>query len=417
MTCAVTGLETRPTGKPLILTACATWLPAVSMMLVTTLSYIDRNTLALLAPSILHDTHLSNEQYGFIISGFSIAYMLCNPLWGRIVDRVGVRLSMGAAVSLWTLASISHAFAGGVRGFLAARTLLGIGEGGGYPGAVRTVAQTLPPAKRMRGIAIAYSGGSLGALLTPILITPIAAAWGWRGAFWFTGAVGALWLALWGAISRRRELDRPQAVAVESSDAPRWNDYRTWAFMSAFALGGAPIAVVLYQSSIYLSTVFHKSQIEIGYVLWIPPLGWEIGLYFWGWVTDRFASAGASPRALRWQLRIATLLSLPLAAVPWVRSYSATLAILFLAMFVVSAFNIGALAYATRQYSMKHSGLIAGLGSGSWSAAVALEMPVVGRLFDVHQYGAAFGFATLFPVAGYVIWRVFDRASTPQSVI
>src|SRR6516165_10879235 len=106
MTCAVTGLETRPTGKPLILTACATWLPAVSMMLVTTLSYIDRNTLALLAPSILHDTHLSNEQYGFIISGFSIAYMLCNPLWGRIIDRLGVRMSMAVGVTLWTLASV-----------------------------------------------------------------------------------------------------------------------------------------------------------------------------------------------------------------------------------------------------------------------------------------------------------------------
>jgi ACS family hexuronate transporter-like MFS transporter len=413
MTFAVTALEATANRKPPLPVACLTWIPAVSMMLLTALSYVDRNTLALLAPSILRDTHLTNEQYGFIISGFSIAYMLCNPLWGRIVDRVGVRLSMGAAVLLWTLASVSHAFAGGVRGFLAARTLLGIGEGGGYPGAVRTVAQTLPPAKHMRGIAIVYSGGSLGALLTPILITPIAAAWGWRGAFWFTGALGALWLAWWGAISQRRDLDRPQAVAVESRGAPRWNDFRTWAFMSAFALGATPFAFVLYQSSIYLSTVFHKSQIEIGYILWIPPLGTEIGLYFWGWVTDRFAGAGGSPRALRWQLRIATLLSLPLAAVPWVRSYSATLAILFLAMFVASAFNISGLAYATRQYSMKHSGLIAGLCSSGWSAVVALEMPVVGRLFDLHRYTAAFGFATLFPVAGYVLWRVFDRASTP----
>jgi ACS family hexuronate transporter-like MFS transporter len=155
----------------------------------------------------------------------------------------------------------------------------------------------------------------------------------------------------------------------------------------------------------------HKSQIEIGYVLWIPPLGWEVGLYFWGWVTDRFARAGTSLRALRRQFQIAALLSLPLAAVPWVHAYLFTLTMLFLAMFVVSAFTIGALAYATRHYSVKHSGLIAGIGSGSWSA-VALYMPVIGRLFDLHRYGAAFCLATMLPIAGYTLWRVLDSRSS-----
>src|SRR5271155_302204 len=104
------------------------WLPAFSMMLVSTISYIDRNTLALLAPTILRDAHLSNEQYGFIISAFSIAYMLGNPLWGYILDRIGVRVGMTAAVSLWTLASVSHVFAAGFRGFALARAILGFGE-------------------------------------------------------------------------------------------------------------------------------------------------------------------------------------------------------------------------------------------------------------------------------------------------
>jgi hypothetical protein len=81
---------------------------------------------------------------------------------------------------------------------------------------------------------------------------------------------------------------------------------------------------------------------------------------------------------------------------------------LFLAMFVVSAFTIGALAYATQLYSTKHSGLIAGIGSGSWSAVVALYMPLIGRLFDLHRYGVAFGLATLLPVVGYTLWRVLD---------
>jgi len=188
--------QTELTRKRIESTELVRWIPAVSMMLVSTLSYIDRNTLALLAPTILHETHLSNAQYGFIISAFSITYMFGNPPWGRIVDRFGVRMSMTMAVSLWTLASVSHAFATGFRGFLVARTALGLGEAATFPGAVRTVMLTLPPRARMRGIGITASGASLGALLTPIIMTPVAAAWGWRAAFWFTGAVGALWLAL-----------------------------------------------------------------------------------------------------------------------------------------------------------------------------------------------------------------------------
>jgi len=106
-----------------------------------------------------------------------------------------------------------------------------------------------------------------------------------------------------------------------------------------------------------------------------------------------------------------TALTLPIAAVPHISSYPVTLALLFFAMFVASGFGIGAQAYATRHYSTNHAGLITGLGSGSWSAVVALEMPLVGRLFDLRWYGAAFALATLIPVMGYALWRVLDRSS------
>src|SRR5215467_4993496 len=97
------------------------WTPAFTMLLVSLISYIDRTTLALLAPAILKETHLDAEQYGFIISAFSIAYMLANPLWGRILDRAGLRRGMTAAVSSWTAASLAHAWATGFWSFGIAR--------------------------------------------------------------------------------------------------------------------------------------------------------------------------------------------------------------------------------------------------------------------------------------------------------
>jgi ACS family hexuronate transporter-like MFS transporter len=376
------------------------WLPAFSMMLVSTISYIDRNTLALLAPTILRDAHLSNEQYGFIISAFSIAYMLANPLWGFILDRVGVRVGMTAAVSIWTVASVSHVFAFGLQGFAAARAVLGFGEGATFPGSLRTVVQTLPPEQRSRGIAISYSGGSLGAVITPVIVTPIAALWGWRGAFWATGALGLAWLLGWAVLSRSIDIRR----AAVRSDAPRFKDPRVWAFVAAYALGAFPSAFVLYQASIYLTAVFLKSQVEIGKVLWIPPLGWEIGYFFWGWAMDRF------PHAMRRQFLLLTLLSLPLGMIPYVSSYGVTLAMMFFAMFITAGFIIGAVAYATRRFSIDHAGFIAGLGAGSWSLVVALAMPGVGRLFDLHRYDAAFLIAALFPVVGCAVWAMLSGA-------
>src|SRR5215471_20554508 len=127
------------------------WTPAATMLAVSLISYIDRITLALLAPTILKETGLSNEEYGYIISAFSIAYMLANPVWGRILDRAGLRKGMLTAVSCWTAASVAHAFAGGLWGFGAARTLLGFGEGATFPGGLRTVVVTLPRELRGRG--------------------------------------------------------------------------------------------------------------------------------------------------------------------------------------------------------------------------------------------------------------------------
>jgi MFS transporter, ACS family, aldohexuronate transporter len=375
------------------------------MMLVSTISYIDRNTLALLAPTILRDTHLSNEQYGFIISSFSIAYMLGNPLWGLILDRIGVRRGMTAAVSLWTVASVAHVFAFGFRGFALARAVLGFGEGATFPGSLRTVVQTLEPHQRSRGIAISYSGGSLGAVITPVIVTPIAAMWGWQGAFWATGAVGAAWLLLWSFLDVK-----PPKPSLTILDSPRLADPRVWAFIAAYALGAFPSGFVLYQSSIFLTATFAKSQLEIGKVLWIPPLGWEIGYFFWGWMMDRFSSS------MRQQFLWLMLLSTPLALIPQIHNYALTLAMMFFAMFITSGFIIGAVAYATRHFSTDHAGFIAGLGAGSWSLVIALVMPGVGRLFDHHRYDIAFLLAALFPIAGTTLWLLLTRRPQPKSV-
>ncbi len=390
------------------------WTPTLSMMLVSMISYVDRQTLALLSPTILRETHLTGEQYGFIIFGFSIAYMFSNPVWGRLLDRIGLRVGMTASVSFWTLASAAHALASGFWSFAAARTALGFGEGATFPGGLRTVTQTLSVAERGRGTAIAYSGGSLGAILTPLIVTPIALRWGWRAAFLFTGFIGLAWLVLWRWISRRPDVNLQRAPHA-ATNAPRWADPRLWSFICAYTFGALPMGFVLYQMANYLAQARGESQGFIGAVLWIPPVGWEAGYFFWGWVLDGRVRSGIPPvRAIRKLMLLTMLFSVLIVTVPYLPALWAVMSELFLAMFLSAGFVILAVAYATHVFSAYHAGYIAGIGAGAWSAGVGLTAPLFGRLFDQHRYDAAFAAAALFPVLGYCGWLWLDRARAQQ---
>jgi ACS family hexuronate transporter-like MFS transporter len=385
------------------------WVPAATMLAVSLISYIDRNTLALLAPTILKETGLTAEKYGLVISAFSVAYMLSNPLWGRWLDRFGVRLGMILAVVVWSGASASHALAAGFLSFALARATLGFGEGATFPGGLRVVMQTMPPALRARGVAVAYSGGSLGSVITPLLITPVALAWGWRAAFLCTGAVGLGWLMLWLLVSRRDDIRRCEPPAAGPvTDKPRFTDPRLWGYMLAYALGALPLALVIYVAALYLNRVLGASQGLIGQVLWIPPLGWETGYFFWGWLSDRLPGE-RKVAGLGRLMGVTAALSLLLALAPWHRSIALVMVQMFVAMFLAGGFIILTVSYATHVYSTAHSGLLAGLGAGAWSAAVAVVMPLFGRLIDRGRWDAAFLLAAMVPLAGYLLWRVLNR--------
>jgi ACS family hexuronate transporter-like MFS transporter len=374
------------------------------MMLVSMVSYIDRNTLALLIPTIMRDTGLTAEEYGWIVSAFSVAYMIGNPVWGGWLDRLGVRRGMLAAVALWSVASAAHAGVSTLAGFAVARTVLGFGEGATFPGALRTVVQTLDVARRSRGLALSYSGGSLGAMLTPLVITPVALWFGWRGAFLATGLIGAAWLVLWAALSRRPELRAAPEPAPHG--VIHWRDPRVYAFIAAYALGALPLGYVLYGASIYLTRQFGVSQADLGRLLWIPPLGWETGYFFWGWVDDR-----TGRRAHRVLFLIAGALSLPLAFAGAVRSLPLLMALLFFAMFVTGAYIVGGISYATSVFGSRQAGLIAGLGAGSFSAFTAIVMPVFGRMLDRGLLAETFWLAAAFPVLGTLLWLTASGTS------
>jgi len=389
------------------------WAASIVMMVCSWLSYVDRQILATLSVVILADTGLSTERYTEVVSAFSIAYMIGNPLWGSLLDYVGLRTGMLVAVAIWSVASLSHSFVGqGTAAFLglaAARGLLGFGEGATFPGGFRTAMDSLPPGRQSRGIAISYSGGSLGAIVTPFLVIPIAARFGWRTAFLVTGTLGFVWLALWAKVARPPYLCLPERKPVKII-WPNFLERRFWALVCGYSLGAFALGPILYLSSLYLNRVFGVSQDNLKYYLWVPPAGWEVGYFFWGWAADkamaRYASGKNRPAGM---FMLLTILQLPLAVVTWITSPAAVMIVFFWSMFVAAGFIVVALRAASRAYPAAQSSMVAGLGAGTWSALVAMLLPLLGRWFDQQRYTETFLLVTLVPVVGTCLWLWLTR--------
>ena len=375
------------------------WVASAVIMLCSFLSYVDRQVLAVLSPLILRDTGLSVQAYAGAVSAFSFAYMIANPLWGSILDRIGLRIGMLAAVAIWTAASVSHAWVGGFVGFALARALLGFGEGATFPGGLRTSADSLPSDRRSRGMAIAYSGSTLGAIVTPLIVTPVALAFGWRSAFVVTGALGTAWLALWWFIARPPWLMPSRRTARLAW--PNFKERRFWMLVVGMGIGGVALGVILTLSPVYLNRVMGMTQAELGKILWIPTLGWGIGYYCWGWIADRYV--GDDQRPVRIYLLLAVL-NLPLGLVSALVSRVGVLALFFWGMFIAVGFITLSLHVAARAYPKDQTGMVAGIGSGAWGAVLALVLLVYGPWFDQKMYAATFVSLTLIPILGTGLW-------------
>lgn len=379
------------------------WWPAIVMMLGTLLSYVDRASLALLSPMFLSATNMTAQDYSWCISAFSFAYMFSALAWGSILDRIGLRLGMAISLFIWMLSSAAHALMGSFMGFAVARAALGIGEGSIFPGGFRTALDSLPVDKQARGIALAYSGSSLGSIIAPIVLTPVAIHYGWRMAFLLTPALALMWLFTWlGTVDPSRFPNKSRTA--QRLVFPDMRERRFWSLVASYALGALPVGAVTYLTPLYLSRAFGLTPAQLGFVLWIPPAGLEAGYFFWGWVADRFERA--SPRPV-WLIVVMALLVLPLAAVHWFNSAPMAVALLTFTLFaagglVVVTLRTGALAYPHDQRSMA-----AGIASSSFSAAVALTLPICGHLFDRQLYSVAFGLVALLPIIGAAIWWWF----------
>src|SRR6185436_9427545 len=176
------------------------WVICALLFFATTINYIDRQVLGILAPDLQKEIGWSELDYARIVIAFQISYAVMMMVWGRILDRIGTKLGLGLAVAWWSVAAMSTALARSAMGFGLARFFLGVGEAANFPASIKTVAEWFPKSERAFATGIFNAGTNIGAIVAPIMVPIIASRWGWRPAFVLTGAAGLVWLFVWAAM-------------------------------------------------------------------------------------------------------------------------------------------------------------------------------------------------------------------------
>jgi ACS family hexuronate transporter-like MFS transporter len=375
------------------------------MALCSWLAFVDRQMIAVLSPTIMAETGMNAQEFGRLVTFFFVAYTLANPLWGSLLDYVGLRIGMLAAVAIWTAASAAHAFMGTFLGFAVARAVLGFGEGATFPGGLRTAVESLPTDKRARGIAASFSGGTLGAVLTPLIALPVAAAYGWQAAFILTGLFGAAWLLLWASIARPPFLptrtQKPARMAW-----PNLTERRVWMLVFSYALPAIAPGPIITLFQIYLNRELGVAQADLRSILWMPPLAWGAGYFFWGWIADRVAATNPRPVGL---FGLLTVSSLALGVAPMFASVPAAIALMSWACFIGGGFQMTALKVGLFNFPREQAAMMSGIASGAWSLVNAALAEPIGWLFDQQRWSEAFWLVALCPALGVSVWLVLSR--------
>jgi ACS family hexuronate transporter-like MFS transporter len=379
------------------------WFVLSIFVLSSTINYLDRQTLATVAPVLRAELRLSNAEYGWIVAAFSIAYAICAPLAGLAIDRIGLHRGISLAVGMWSLAALSTGWVRGFGALLACRAMLGVAEAGGIPAAGKAIGQYLRPAERALGNSLNQAGVSLGLILAPPIATWLTIRYGWRVAFMATGAMGLLWIPLWGLVGRSGV---PERKAPTSRPGGLLADRRLWAFALANALSMIPYSLWTNWTTLHLVDVNRLSFVRAAWYAWLPPVFGALGGFTGGALSFRAMNAGVEAMAARRRVCVlAAIGCLITAAIPWASTAMLAAAGISVSFFSVAAFSVNMYSMPLDAFPADRAAFAVSLLVSAYGAMQALTSPLVGAIIDRWGYTPVCLLAAVMPLGAVAILK------------
>ena len=382
------------------------WIAIGVFVLSSTLNYLDRQLLAALAPTLRGEFQLTNEQYGLVISSFSTVYAVVAPAAGWFIDRVGLNLGAGIAVTLWSVAGTATAWTRGLSGLLACRTILGAAEAAGIPATGKANATYLEPRELALGTAFNQVGITLGSVAAPLIVVLMQPRYGWRSTFALCGALGFLWIPLWWFTSKR-----VAKISVESPVRERGGhllrDPRLWGLALANAFIMTLYALWSNWTTLYFVQERHMTQDQANREFaWIPAVFATAGGFFGGVVSYRWIRGGMN--VLRARMRIcwvSAVILLATAAVPLMPHPALAAAAISLSFFWTLAISTNVYALPIDLFGSAHAGLGVAALTCSFGLMTAFLSPWIGSVVDRVGFAPVCVALSAMPLLGVAILR------------
>lgn len=390
------------------------WFILSLLFLATTILYIDRSALGILAPDLQRSIGWNEEQYGLINMAFMIAYALCFLVMGTIVDRIGTKRGYMVSIGIWSLATAAHALAASWIGFALARFTLAVGQSGNFPSAIKAVAEWFPKKERAWAISIFNGGSNMGTILSPLIIPGLVLMAGsWRVAFLWTVPISLIWLVLWSRNFKKPENHKKvsaEELAFINSDSGAGEEIEKLPWKAilphrgawAIALGkfiADPIWwFYLFWGAKFLNEKFGVNLKEIGLPFFtIYLVSWGIGMLL-GWFSSKLLKGGMSiNRGRKLGMLACAACAVPVALVPHTGS-------LWQAVFLIALAAGGHCGWSANIFSLmsdifprKATASVAGFGGFAGAVGGAIVAFGIGKIL---QHVGTDGYAIPFLVAG-----------------
>ncbi|MGZ5469170.1 MAG: MFS transporter [Candidatus Aminicenantales bacterium] len=373
------------------------WTICALLFFATTINYIDRQILGLLAPLLQKDIGWSELQYSYIVTAFQAAYALGLIFFGRAVDKFGTRRGYSASIVVWSLAAASHALVRTAFGFGAARAALGAAEAGNFPAAIKTVAEWFPKKERALATGLFNSGSNFGAVIAPAVVPWLTVRFGWPAAFVATGALGFIWLVFWLALYERPERKKGLGSAELAhilSDPPEpetakvpWRSLlrhrQTWAFILGKFLTDPIWWFYLYWLPKFLNSKHGLTITSLGLPLIVIYTMASVGSIGGGWLSSRLIKRGWTiNRARKTVMLLCAVCVVPIVTVSRTGDLWTAVLLIGLAAAAHQGWSANIFTTASDMFPKRAVGSIVGLGGMAGAAGGLLFSPFIGFVLE-----------------------------------
>jgi ACS family hexuronate transporter-like MFS transporter len=397
------------------------WWIAGLLALATALNYLDRNSFPNVVKEVRQEIPISTQDYSRLTSLFLLAYGVMYAGGGWILDRLGTRWGYFVMITWWSAANFMTGFVTSLTGLKVFRFMLGMGEGGGFPGSGKAVSEWFPPRERSFAFGLFNTGSALGAIVAAPLLAWLALTFGWRWVFFITGAAGFAWAAVWLCFyqtpDRSPRITDEERELIQSSlparsligERIRWMDlfrYRqVWGLMTAKLLTDSVWFFLMFWLPKYLYDARGFDTKQVGAYGWIPWVFAGAGSFLGGALGSLLIRRGYSlDRARKISLTTAALLLPAITLVEWT---PVSLAIVFysVAMMGHQFWSANVQTLAADLFPSRVVGSVEGLLGSAGALGAAVIGEGFGRIIAHHGYLIPFLICGVLHLVSLVVLR------------